>query len=71
MTWEGKSIVDVELPDTYLVRGFGRDDVAALTRAHNAAFAGSWGFSPYSEEQTAHRSRMANTSYEEIRLLFQ
>ncbi len=71
MTWEGASIADVELPEGCLVRGFGPDDVAALTTAHNAAFAGSWGFSPYSEEQTAHRVRMANTSHDGIRLLFQ
>ena len=70
MTWEGEQIADVALPATYRVRHFGVNDVAALTRAHNAAFAGSWGFSPYSEEQTAHRARMANTSYEGIRLLF-
>ena len=70
MTWEEESIADVELPETCCVRGFGLDDVAALTRVHNAAFAGSWGFPPYSEEQTAHRVRMANTSYDGIRLLF-
>ena len=70
MTWEEERIADVELPDGYWVRHFGTDDVAELTRVHNASFAGSWGFSPYSEEQTAHRARMANTSYDGIRLLF-
>ena len=70
MTWEEERIADVELPDGYWVRHFGADDVAELTRVHNASFAGSWGFSPYSEEQTAHRVDMANTSYQGIRLLF-
>ena len=70
MTWEEERIADVELPDGYGVRHFGADDVAELTRVHNASFAGSWGFSPYSEEQTAHRVDMANTSYRGIRLLF-
>ena len=71
MTWEGQRIADVELPGTHLVRGLRTDDVAALTRVHNAAFADSWGFYPASEEQTAHRALMANTSYDGIRLLFQ
>ena len=70
MTWEEERIARVELPDNYWVRHFGADDIAELTRVHNAAFAGSWGFSPYTEEQTAHRVKMANTSYRGIRLLF-
>lgn len=70
MTWEEERVPQVELPDNYRVRHFGAEDVAELTRVHNAAFAGSWGFSPYSEEQTAHRAGMANTSYRGIRLLF-
>lgn len=70
MTWEEERIAHVELPDGYWVRRFGAEDVAELTRVHNASFAGSWGFSPYSEEQTAHRAGMANTSYRGIRLLF-
>ena len=70
MTWERDHIDDVEIPDGYRVRHFGAEDVAELTRVHNASFAGSWGFSAYSEEQTAHRARMANTSDEGIRLLY-
>ena len=70
MTWEEERLAGVELPHDYSVRHFDTDDVAELTRVHNAAFAGSWGFSPYSEEQTAHRAGMANTSYQGIRLLF-
>ena len=70
MTWEEGRIDDVALPDGYWIRQFGDVVCAELTRVHNAAFAGSWGFSPYSEEQTAHRAGMANTSYRGIRLLF-
>ena len=71
MTWEEEGVANVEALATYQVRSFGEDDIAALTAAHNRAFAGSWWFAPYTEEQTAHRALMANTSYEGIRLLFQ
>lgn len=71
MTWEEESVADVEAPAMYQVRSFTEDDTAALTAAHNRAFADSWWFAPYTEEQTAHRALMANTSYEGIRLLFQ
>ena len=71
MTWEEEGVADVEAPATYRVKSFSADDTSALTAAHNAAFAGSWWFAPYTDEQTAHRALMANTSYEGIRLLFQ
>lgn len=71
MTWEEEAVADVEAPATYRVRSFTEDDTPALTAAHNAAFAGSWWFAPYTEEQTAHRALMANTSYDGIRLLLQ
>ena len=71
MTWEKQDIPDVEMPDAYQVRSFTEHDVAALTAAHNSAFAGTWWFAPYTEQQTAHRAGMANTSYDGIKLLFQ
>ena len=71
MTWEGDLVSDVELPDTYRVRSFTEDDAAALTATHNDAFAGTWWFASYTEAQTAHRARMANTSHDGIKLLFQ
>ncbi len=71
MTWEREDVLDVEMPDNYHVRPFTEDDTAALTETHNSAFAGTWWFAPYTEAQTAHRARMANTSYEGIKLLFQ
>ncbi len=71
MTWEEDAVADVVAPATYRVRSFTQDDTSALTAAHNAAFAGTWWFAPYTDEQTAHRALMANTSYEGIKLLFQ
>lgn len=70
MTWEEERVPAVVLPDTYSVRSFTKDDVALLTAGHNASFAGTWWFTPYTEAQTAHRALMANTSYDGIRLLF-
>ena len=71
MTWENQVIPDVEMPDSYQVRSFTEHDVAALTATHNSAFAGTWWFAPYTEQQTAHRAGMANTSHDGIKLLFQ
>lgn len=71
MTWETQVIPDIEMPDAYQVRPFTEHDVAALTATHNDAFAGTWWFAPYTEQQTAHRAGMANTSHEGIKLLCQ
>lgn len=71
MTWEGERAPDVPIPDPYHVRSFTAADMGTLTAAHNAAFADTWWFAPYTEEQTAHRAQMANTSYEGIKLLFE
>ena len=70
MTWENQAIPDAVMPDSYQVRSFTEHDVAALTATHNSAFAGTWRFAPYTEQQTAHRAGMANTSYDGIKLLF-
>ncbi len=69
MTWDQERVPHVDLPDDYRVRSFTENDVALFTDGHNSAFADTWWFAPYTEEQTAHRSRMANTSYDGIRLL--
>ena len=53
------------------MRSFTENDVALFTAGHNSAFADTWWFTPYTEEQTTHRAKMANTSYDGIRLLFQ
>ncbi len=71
MVWEQERVPHVDLPDTYRVRSFTENDVALFTAGHNAAFADTWWFTPYTEEQTAHRAKMANTSYDGIRLLLQ
>jgi mycothiol synthase len=70
MTWGGGALLDVVLPDKYHIRLFSENDISPLTAAHNAAFAGSWQFSPDSDAMVAHRARMANTSNDGIRLLF-
>ena len=70
MTWSGEPLPNVDLPCGYHIRSFSEHDVAALTAAHNAAFAGSWQFSPDTEAMVAHRAQMANTTGEGIRLLF-
>ena len=71
MVWDAQRVPNVKLPDSYRVRPFTEDDVALFTAGHNAAFADTWWFTPYTQAQTAHRARMANTSYDGIRLLFQ
>ena len=71
MTWENQAIPDVEMSDSYRVRSFTEHDVATLTATHNSAFAGTWWFTPYTEQQTAHRAGMANTSHDGIKLLLQ
>ena len=70
MNWEDERVPVVDLPDAYHVRSFTEGDITAFTATHNSSFAGTWWFSPYTEEQTAHRALMANTSYEGIKLLF-
>ena len=70
MTWSGEPLPNVDLPCGYHIRSFSENDVAALTAAHNAAFAGSWQFSPDTEAMVAHRAQIANTTGEGIRLLF-
>jgi mycothiol synthase len=70
MTWHGGRIDAVEAPDGYRVRDFTDADLTSLTAVQNAAFGGSWGYSPNTEEQVAHRAAMANTCNDGIRLLF-
>ena len=71
MVWDQERVPHVDFPDAYRVRSFTENDVALFTAGHNSAFADTWWFAPYTEEQTDHRSRMSNTSYDGIRLLFQ
>ncbi len=70
MTWSGEPLPDADLPCGYHIRPFSERDVSALTATHNATFADSWQFSPDTEAMVAHRSQMANTANEGIRLLF-
>ena len=69
MVCRRKDLPEAAMPDGFSVRQFHRDDLEALTEAQNAAFEGSWGFSPNTLEQVRYRTSMADTSHEGILLL--
>ena len=60
---------EAEIPEGFSVRQFQCGDVESLTEVQNAAFEGSWGFSPNTLEQIRNRAGMADTSPEGILLL--
>lgn len=60
---------EAELPEGFSVRQFKGGDAAALTEVQNAAFEGSWGFSPNTLEQIRYRTGIADTSHDGILLL--
>ena len=62
MVWRHDDLPRVPVPEGFSVRPFQPDDAAVLTEIQNAAFSGSWGFSPNTVEQIEYRSSMANTS---------
>ena len=57
------------MPDGFSVRQFQGGDLEALTEIQNAAFKGSWGFSPNTPEQIKYRTGLSDTSAEGILLL--
>lgn len=63
MVWQQEEPPPVSLPQGYAIRSFQPGDAPALTEIQNAAFNGSWGFSPNTVEQIEYRSSMSNTSY--------
>lgn len=69
MAWQKQPLPDPKSRDGLVIRSFRESDVALLTEGHNSAFAGSWGYSPMNETQTAYRAGMANTSFDGIKLL--
>ena len=71
MLWNQDQLPDVSLPSGYSVRSFQNGDTALLTKVQNAAFIGSWGFCPNTEEQIEYRTGMPNTSKEGILFLFE
>ncbi|MEK9659431.1 MAG: GNAT family N-acetyltransferase [Chloroflexota bacterium] len=52
---EGDAPAAVELEPGQSVRLAGREDVPALTALQNAAFTGSWGYAPNTQEEIAYR----------------
>ncbi len=64
-----KDLPEATMPEGFSVRQFHHGDLAALTEIQNAAFEGSWGFSPNTLEQIRHRTGTADTSPAGILLL--
>lgn len=69
MVCRRKDLPEAAVPDGFSVRQFERRDLADLTEVQNAAFEGSWGFSPNTLEQIKYRASMADTSSAGILLL--
>ena len=62
MLWYQDELAAITVPQGFTIRSFQPGDAAALTQVQNAAFTGSWGFSPNTVEQTRYRSSMSNTA---------
>jgi mycothiol synthase len=69
MVWRHENMPLPELPDGFTIRSFQPGDAPALTEVQNAAFAGSWGFSPNMVEEIEYRSSLTNTSHSGILFL--
>ena len=69
MVWRHDDLPSAPPHDGFSVRPFKPSDAAVLTEIQNAAFSGSWGFSPNTLKQIEHRSSIANTSHEGILFL--
>lgn len=64
MRWNLKNLPPAELPNGFYFRSYGGPrDAEALTRIQNAAFSGSWGFSPNTADEISYRANMSNTSH--------
>jgi mycothiol synthase len=62
MRWNVQELPPPQVPEGYSFRPYrGPEDVADLTRVQNAAFAGSWGFSPNTNEEIKYRASMSIT----------
>ena len=55
MRRDAKEPVTVAMPTGAITRLATREDVAAVTQLQNAAFTGSWGFAPNTEEEIGYR----------------
>ena len=69
MLWQQEEVPRVEPPAGFAIRPFQPEDAKALTEVQNAAFTGSWGFSPNTVEQIEYRSAMNSTSHRGILFL--
>jgi mycothiol synthase len=69
MVWREDRVPLADPPDGFTIRSFQPGDAPALTEIQNAAFTGSWGFSPNTEEEIEYRSSMGNTSFPGILFL--
>ena len=69
MVWRQERVPPADPPDGFTIRSFQPGDAPALTEVQNAAFTGSWGFSPNTVEEIEYRSSMSNTSYPGILFL--
>ena len=69
MVWRLDALPSAPIADGFSVRSFQAGDAAVLTEIQNAAFSGSWGFSPNTVEQIEYRSGMANSSHQGILFL--
>jgi mycothiol synthase len=69
MLWQQDAVPKVKPPAGFTIRSFQAGDAKALTEVQNAAFSGSWGFSPNTVEQIEYRSSMSNTSHKGILFL--
>jgi mycothiol synthase len=62
MRWPVRPLPPSALPPGYSFRSYGgSDDAVVLTQIQNAAFNGSWGFSPNTEEEIKYRAAMSIT----------
>jgi len=63
MRWNLRNLPPVELPNGFYLRSYGTPgDAEVLTRIQNAAFSGSWGFSPNTADEISYRAKLSNTS---------
>lgn len=69
MVWRREILPGAAIPDGFSVQQFQQGDAEGLMKVQNAAFDGSWGFSPNTLEQVQYRTGMAGTSPEGILLL--
>ncbi len=72
MRWEVQPLPSAPPPEGFSFRKYGLPgDAATLARIQNAAFGGSWGFSPNTPEEISYRVGMSITSPEGIIFLCQ